>query len=193
VSLGQELLGVLARVVGTLDRRRLPYFVTGSFAASVHGEFRATNDVDLVVQLGPEDARGVVEDLMPDFIGDGDAAAHAAGTGASFNLIHLETLLKVDVFSARGDLNTAALARAVALTLADGMPAVRFASVEDVLVAKMRWYALGGRESAVQRRDIEGLIRLNRERIDWEYVREAVRRERLESVGREFEIGMRSL
>lgn len=164
---GGELLGVLAEVINALDRRRLPYFVTGSFAASVYGEFRATNDVDFVVRLSPDEARALVGDLVPRFVGDADAAAASVAADASFNLIHADSLLKVDVFPAVGEFNAQAVERATLLDLGDGVPPVRFATLEDLLVAKLRWYELGGRESQVQRRDLAGLIRLNRERIDW--------------------------
>lgn len=189
MSVAGDLLGVLSEVVSALDRRELPYFVTGSFAASVHGEFRATNDVDLVVRVTPVEARALVEDLAPAFIGDPDAAAASVAAGTSFNLIHTESLLKVDVFPAVGAFNARAIARAVPLTLGAGMPPIRFATVEDVLVAKLRWYELGGRESAVQRRDIQGLLRLNRERIDWAYVGGMAREAGVEGVLRLFRDG----
>lgn len=161
-------------------------------ALSPRADQDSTNDPhDVLLRRCLTQVCGIVDDLTPDFIGDGDAAALAADTGARFNLVHVETLLTVDIFAAHGDFNAAALKRAIALSLGDGVSAVRFASVEDVLVAKLRWSALGGREPAVQRRDIEGLIRLNRERIDWEYVGQAVQAQRLEGVAREFGVGGR--
>jgi hypothetical protein len=189
VNPGLDLLGILAEVTTALDRHRLPYFVTGSFAASVHGEFRATNDVDLVVQLSAEQARALVDELSATFIGDADAAAAAIAAGSSFNLIHVESLLKVDVFPAIGEFNAEAIGRAVPMVLRDGEPPVRFATVEDVLVAKVRWYELGGRESEVQRRDIRGLIRLNRERIDWDHALRMARSAGVELLFREFAQG----
>jgi hypothetical protein len=44
------------------------------------------------------------------------------------------------------------------------------ASTEDILLAKARWYRLGGETSEVQRRDIESLVALNRASLDREYL-----------------------
>lgn len=51
MSEASDLLAVIRSIVEVLDRRGIRDFVTGSFASSVHGEFRATNDIDLVADL----------------------------------------------------------------------------------------------------------------------------------------------
>ena len=46
-----ELLHVVNSMVAALRRNGIDYFITGSFASSVHGEFRATNEIDIVAVL----------------------------------------------------------------------------------------------------------------------------------------------
>ncbi|MEP7344693.1 MAG: hypothetical protein ABI877_05485 [Gemmatimonadaceae bacterium] len=46
-----ELTAVLDAISAALRDAGLVYFVTGSLASSVHGEFRATNNIDIVADL----------------------------------------------------------------------------------------------------------------------------------------------
>lgn len=53
VSNTGDLIAVVDAVIGALREHAIPYYITGSFASSVHGEFRATNDIDLVSPIAP--------------------------------------------------------------------------------------------------------------------------------------------
>ena len=39
----------LARLVMKLENAGIPYMISGSFGSSLHGEPRATNDIDLII------------------------------------------------------------------------------------------------------------------------------------------------
>ena len=41
----------LTRVVGALDKFKVPYAIVGGFAVALHGAIRGTFDVDLIVQI----------------------------------------------------------------------------------------------------------------------------------------------
>ena len=69
-----ELLGVVDALVVVLRRHDVPYFITGSFASSVHGEFRATNDIDIVAELDAVRLAAVLADLSAAFVTDADQA-----------------------------------------------------------------------------------------------------------------------
>lgn len=165
-----ELTAVVSAVVDALTANKVPYFITGSLASSVHGEFRATNDVDIVADFLLGDLRAVVAELSHDFVVDQTVAAEALAQGGSFNLIHLGSYLKVDLFAAAGAFERSALARRVMLEIPGANSKFAFASVEDILIAKLRWYDAGGRESSVQWRDITRLIALNRPHLDADYL-----------------------
>ena len=47
---------VHTRLLQPLNSTQIPYMVTGGLAAIIYGEPRLTNDVDVVLQLDPEDA-----------------------------------------------------------------------------------------------------------------------------------------
>lgn len=157
--------------MGALTANGVPYFITGSLASSVHGDFRATNDVDIVADYRRGDPRAAIAELSQAFVVDQAVAAEALRGSGSFNLIHETSYLKVDVFAAAGEFEQSALSRRVLLKMPGASTEFAFASVEDILLAKLRWYDAGGRESSVQWRDITRLIAINRGNLDVAYLR----------------------
>lgn len=132
----------------------------------MHGEFRATNDVDFVADFRLGDLQKFLRGLSDEFIADPAVASIAIANGESFNLIHATSYLKVDVFPATGEFERQAIRRAITVTLPGAGASIAVAAVEDILLAKLRWFRVGGEVSAVQQRDIERLVTLNREQLD---------------------------
>lgn len=165
-----DLLGPVESVILALTRSDVPYFVTGSFASSLHGEFRATNDLDIVAALETAILVPLFDALSRDFVTDIDQAHDALHSQSSFNIIHRSTYLKVDVFPCVTDFDREALRRAELVMFPGAALAVRIATREDILLAKLRWYRLGGEASRVQWRDAERLVLLNREELDDRYL-----------------------
>ena len=93
-----EPIAVTMAVIDTLNVLEIPYFIGGSLASSVHGVIRTTMDVDLVADLRLEHVEPLVQMLGQAFYVDGGAIQEAIRSRRSFNLIHLETMFKVDVF-----------------------------------------------------------------------------------------------
>jgi len=91
-----EPLAVTREVVGALDACGVDYLVGGSLASSLHGIPRATFDVDLVVQLDRGSVDPLVARLQGSFYVDPDSARDAVRRHASFNVIHLGTMVKLD-------------------------------------------------------------------------------------------------
>ena len=86
------------RLLEGLDRLELPYMVAGSVASSVHGFWRATNDVDIVVRLTQERVTELVEEFKTDFYVDQDQVFQALRYRRGFNMIHLNSAYKFDIF-----------------------------------------------------------------------------------------------
>lgn len=165
-----ELLAVVEAVIAALRRQDITYFITGSLASSVHGEFRATRDLDVVAALERRHLAPLAAELSGEFLVDLEQATTAVASGTSFNLIHRTSYLKVDIFPCATAFDREAARRAVEITLPGGREALRVASTEDILLAKLRWYRLGDEQSEVQRRDIESLVALNRDTVDRRYL-----------------------
>jgi hypothetical protein len=91
----------LRYVAATLDKLDISYFVTGSFAGVLYGEYRMTNDIDIVIEL-PREKVDEFPGAFPEteFYVEREAVIDAVKTRFQFNVIHRESLAKVDfIFS----------------------------------------------------------------------------------------------
>jgi hypothetical protein len=164
------IVATLARVFDTLAIR---YLVGGSLASSMYGIPRATQDVDLVAGIGLDHVDGLTRALEGAFYVDADMVRDAVKRRASFNVIHLATMFKADVFILRGDSwsrEEMARARTEHVEGPDGGLAVRFASPEDTLLHKLVWYKLGNEVSERQWGDVLGVLRTQGDALDSGYL-----------------------
>jgi hypothetical protein len=76
----------------------------------------------------------------------------------SFNVIHIRSAQKVDIFPATEEFHEAQLERATVIPLGAGGIPCPVASAEDILLAKLRWYRMGGEVSERQWGDIAGIL-----------------------------------
>ncbi len=168
-----EVREALAPLAAVLDALGVSYYVGGSIASSLHGVPRSSVDVDLVAALRAEHAAGLAHALERDYYLDEGRVRDAVARQRSFNVIHLATMLKVDVFVAKQrPFDAEALRRASPREVAEGTgDAFRVASAEDILLAKLEWYRAGDETSERQWADVLGLLRVQGERLDSAYLR----------------------
>jgi hypothetical protein len=162
---------VMSRVLAVLEDMGVPCVVGGSYASSVHGFPRATNDIDLVADVRSEHLQPLFELLHGEFYVEPDAVAEAINLGTSFNLIHHATAFKIDVFVCGGDaFRKAQIARSKPQQV-QGIR-VNVLSPEDVVLAKLQWYRAGGEVSERQWRDVLEVILVQGDRLDLAYLRQ---------------------
>jgi hypothetical protein len=168
-----EPIRVTLLVVEVLNSLNIPYFIGGSLATAVHGVARATMDVDIVAELRAEHAQPLVDALGPDFYADAEMMRDAVRGRSSFNVIHKPTMFKVDVFIPKGGpFDWSQFERRIPQSLTeDETERVYIASPEDNILAKLRWYRLGGEVSDRQWRDVLNVIRIQGARLDRSYLR----------------------
>jgi len=164
---------VVLQVIEVLDRLGVPYLIGGSFASAAHGVARATMDADLIAELRPEHAEPLTHALQDTFYVDVAAIQEAILRHSSFNLIHLETMFKVDVFiPRRRAFERSQFARRVRQVVATEPERLAYvASAEDIVLAKLEWYRLGGEVSDRQWQDVVGVLRVQRGGLDLAYLR----------------------
>jgi hypothetical protein len=175
-------LALALRVGATLDAHAIPYLIVGSVAAVVHGEYCMTRALDVVLNLAPAAVRGLVDALREEFtflpsdITDAllrlpEARADATQR-ASFCAYDKATGFQLDVYLASGrPFEVAQFQRAQVVDI-PGEPggALRVASAEDTVLAKLEWYALA--PSDRQWRDVQAIIRVQGDAIDQAYLRQ---------------------
>jgi hypothetical protein len=169
-----DLLAAALPVIDALEALGVAYHIGGSVASSAQGVARATLDVDIVAALQLQHARPLAQRLAGAFYVDEDMIREAIVHSSCFNVIHLETMLKVDLFvlSAR-PYDRQAFARRQPDTLEEAPDAreVFLCTPEDTVLNKLEWFRMGGEVSERQWRDVIGVLRVQQGHLDEHYLR----------------------
>ncbi len=166
-------VAALQPVAQALERLGVSYHVGGSLASSVHGVGRSTADVDIVADLHVRHVQEFVRQLQSAYYLDEAAVLEAIQTRRSFNLIHLATMVKVDVFAKEQTpfaSNEMARAQPRALDVAPGARTFPVTSPEDIVLRKLLWYRAGGEVSERQWNDVQGVLKLQGTALDRAYM-----------------------
>jgi hypothetical protein len=168
-----DLVAALTPVAAVLGRLGVRHYIGGSVASTMHGAIRSTMDVDLVCDLRADQIDTFLAAFGDDFYISGPAVRQAVERRSCFNLIHLPTAYKVDVFVSRGrPFDLAAMERAISLPLTPGRGiTVPVATPEDSVVAKLEWFRLGDETSERQWDDVSRLVALHGDVLDIAHMR----------------------
>jgi hypothetical protein len=164
-------------LAAALDRLAVPYAVVGSVASSARGSYRATEDIDLLARISPQQLAQLALALGQDWYADADQIRDALSAGRAFNVIYIPFSQKVDIFPVKDDFSLAQLEHATRLPVpALGSGAEYPVSTsEDIVLAKLQWYRAGGETSERQWTDILKVI-VATPNMDWAYVESWARR-----------------
>ena len=170
---GSEVIEVALRVAKAFEHLGIDYLVGGSVASSLHGLPRSTQAIDLVARLTLVHVDELVADLSPSFYVDADMIRDAILRGGCFNVIHLDSMFKVDVFVyTPDDLSREEMERRQTIEMAEHAgQTLSVASPEDVILQKLHWFQLGGRVSERQWLDALGVVKTTGARLDLDYMR----------------------
>ena len=164
-----EQAEVLCRVVDILEQQGIVYMLAGSLASGVYGEPRSTLDIDIVIDLKPNQVARLC-DAFPasEYYVSEPAACEAVARGGQFNVIHPSSGTKIDFMIARRDAwGRSQLSRRRREQILPGRPGYT-AAPEDVIIAKLWYYQDGGSEKHL--RDIAAMLRMSGDEIDKAYI-----------------------
>ena len=131
-----------------------------------------TQDADLTAEPFPGQEVTFIKSFGPDYYVSLDAIREAVRTRSSFNLIHLPSGFKVDVFVRKDrPFERSALDRRIPVPAPDApSETIDVLSPEDVILFKLEWFRLGGEISDRQWGDILGVLRVQGDRLDAAYL-----------------------
>lgn len=159
---------VIIHIAGILERLGITYHVGGSFASSAHGMYRASADVDIVIDAGLEQLEDLARALEPLFYVSRPAIAEAHARPGTFNAIHGATSFKVDFFiKGPAPFDSEELRRSIRLPIGvDGARSILIKSAEDTILRKLHWYRRGGGISERQWTDVLSVLTAMKGQLD---------------------------
>ena len=150
----QNELDIVRDVSARLERAGLAYMLTGSMAMNYYAQPRMTRDIDLVVALTAQDTDTVVRLFTPDYYVSREAVSSSIAHESLFNLIHQESVIKVDcIVRKNSPYRRAEFERRQRIAIEDFSTWI--ASKEDLIVSKL-WWAKDS-HSELQLRDVKNL------------------------------------
>ena len=133
----------------------IDYMLTGSLAMNYYAQPRMTRDIDVVVALDSRDADTIVSLFNSDYYVAREAIIHALAHESVFNLIHYETVIKVDcIVRKNSDYRRLEFERRRDITIQNFT--VWIASKEDLIISKLDWAR--DSHSEIQLRDVRNLL-----------------------------------
>lgn len=165
-------LPILESVLKVFRKLAIPLAVGGSWASTVYGEPRNSQDADITVVPFVGREEDLSRELGPEFYCSVDAMRIANRDRFSFNLLHLPSGFKVDVFVQKDrpyEKMLLARTRPREIPGSNGVK-LEMVSPEDIILLKLEWYRLGGEISDQQWRDIRGVLKTQRSNLDDVYL-----------------------
>jgi predicted nucleotidyltransferase len=148
-------LDVLRDVSRRLEGAGVAFMLTGSVAMNYYAEPRMTRDIDLVVALDESVVEAFARLFEADYYLDLRAVARAVAGRSVFNLIHNDSVIKVDCIVLKPDpYRQEEFGRRRRVALGDFQTWI--VSREDLILSKLYWAR--DSKSELQMRDVRNLL-----------------------------------
>jgi len=170
----QDIHRALAPVIEAFEEIGIQYYLGGSIASSSFGIARTTLDADVIADLRPPQVKSLVNKLASAYYIDEQMILDALRTGSSFNVIHLETMFKIDIFPLKNEaFARSAFHRRKKETLGEELGSLELylSSPEDTLLHKLYWFKIGGNVSERQWKDVIGILNVQGDSLDTAYLK----------------------
>jgi hypothetical protein len=148
-------IDVIKDVSHRLAQAGIDYMLTDSMAMNYYAQPRMTRDIDIVVALGKSDVEHVVGLFSQDYYIAREAVADSISRESIFNLIHHESVIKVDcIVRKQSEYRLLEFARRRQVAIQDFTTFI--VSKEDLIISKLFWAK--DSHSEMQLRDVKNLL-----------------------------------
>jgi hypothetical protein len=158
----------LERIIKALDDSNIPYMLSGSVTSSLHGQPRATNDTDIIIDPKQEQLLSFVDSLGSDCYVSKQTVLEAFKNNSMFNIIDVQSAWKADFIIRKNrpyskqEFEKRQIANVMGMDLFVVSP-------EDSVLSKLEWSK--GRESPTQYNDALGVLIVQADTLDYAYLR----------------------
>jgi hypothetical protein len=148
-------IDIVRDISGRFEQAEIAYMLTGSMAMNYYAQPRMTRDIDVVIAIRPEDVERVVALFGEEYYVSEENIREALAHESSFNLIHHESVIKVDcIVRKTSEYRRVEFERKQRVSILDF--ATSIVSKEDLIISKLFW-AKDSR-SEVQLGDVKNLL-----------------------------------
>jgi hypothetical protein len=168
----QDSISLAGELYQIFESINIDYYVNRGVASSIHGEPRSTRDLDLVIEVKPNQIDLLVKTLEASGYYCPVSAVEdlQQGLGNMLNITHTETIANADIYITDNSPFAVSQMQRRVLIEVEEIPAFWIASAEDIILQKLRWGK--GSKSEKQWRDVLGIIKLQAENLDYGYLTE---------------------
>jgi Nucleotidyl transferase of unknown function (DUF2204) len=173
--IAKQVFDAIGPVIEILDRLGIPYLIGGSVASSAYGIYRATADIDIVIDLKLVHIEQLAEQLEAEYYIDAEMLKDTLAHRSSCNIIYLPTMTKIDIFIPKEqefDLQQFQHARREEFEIEGNTRIFNLASPEDLILRKLMWYRQGGSTSERQWLDVLGVLKVQAQSLDMAYMQD---------------------
>ncbi|OGQ89221.1 MAG: hypothetical protein A2289_13765 [Deltaproteobacteria bacterium RIFOXYA12_FULL_58_15] len=151
----QNEIDIVRDVSTRLERAGIAYMLTGSMAMNYYAQPRMTRDIDVVVELKPSHVDTVVTLFESDYYVPLDAVRSAIAAESMFNVIHQESIIKVDFIVRKSSpYRRVEFERRKRIVIEDFSTWIT--GKEDLILSKLVWAK--DSHSELQLRDVKNLL-----------------------------------
>ena len=155
-----------------LNKLGIEYYISGSTASSIHGHARSTADIDIVANVHIKHVADLVNLLESEYYIDSNMIRNAINQQQSFNIIHLQTMFKIDVFLLKNRTfdQSAWQRKQLGRPFEGHAGEYPISSPEDTILSKLEWFREGGEISQRQLLDVIGVMKVQYKKLDLKYM-----------------------
>jgi hypothetical protein len=173
ISDAPDILIAMKSAVDIFAQLGVAYYIGGSVASSIYGMIQAAQDVDVIANLQLEQVSSLVTRLQTDYYVDEEVVRNAIQQRTWFNIIHLESIVKIDVFLPKNRLfDQQVFQRAQQQVLEEDCQPFYIASPEDTILTQLEWHRRKGEIADDKWNTILGILKVRATTLDLAYLQQ---------------------